>query len=42
MTYWSAASGRQFVVIAAGGNPNFGTRLGDYVIGYALPARARH
>jgi quinoprotein glucose dehydrogenase len=29
--------GRQFVVIAAGGHGSFGTRLGDYVIAYALP-----
>ena len=35
MTY--EAGGRQFVVIAAGGHGSFGTRLGDYVIAYALP-----
>jgi quinoprotein glucose dehydrogenase len=29
--------GRQYVVIAAGGHGSFGTRLGDYVIAYALP-----
>ncbi|CAE6836663.1 glucose/quinate/shikimate family membrane-bound PQQ-dependent dehydrogenase [Paraburkholderia aspalathi] len=31
--------GRQYVVIAAGGHGSFGTKLGDYVIAYALPAR---
>ncbi|MCK9688845.1 glucose/quinate/shikimate family membrane-bound PQQ-dependent dehydrogenase [Scleromatobacter humisilvae] len=35
MTY--EAGGRQFVVIAAGGHGSFGTRLGDYVVAYALP-----
>jgi len=35
MTY--EAGGRQFVVIAAGGHGSFGTRLGDYVMAYALP-----
>ena len=35
MTY--EVGGRQFVVIAAGGHGSFGTRLGDYVIAYALP-----
>ncbi|MFM0289266.1 glucose/quinate/shikimate family membrane-bound PQQ-dependent dehydrogenase [Paraburkholderia megapolitana] len=29
--------GRQYVVIAAGGHGSFGTKLGDYVIAYALP-----
>ena len=38
MTY--EAGGRQFVVIAAGGHGSFGTRLGDYVIAYALPSGA--
>ncbi len=32
-----SASGRQFVVIAAGGNPGLGTKAGDAVIAYALP-----
>lgn len=31
------ASGRQFVVIAAGGHARLGTQLGDYVVAYALP-----
>lgn len=35
MTYeWQ---GRQYVVIAAGGQARVGTRLGDFVIAYALP-----
>lgn len=35
MTYeWE---GRQYVVIAAGGHARAGTKLGDYVIAYALP-----
>ncbi|HZX78632.1 membrane-bound PQQ-dependent dehydrogenase, glucose/quinate/shikimate family [Lysobacter sp.] len=37
MTYRSAASGRQFVVIVAGGHGSLGTKLGDHVIAYALP-----
>ena len=35
MTY--QAGGKQFVVIAAGGNAQVGTALGDYLIAYALP-----
>ncbi|MFL5285749.1 MAG: glucose/quinate/shikimate family membrane-bound PQQ-dependent dehydrogenase [Rhodopila sp.] len=35
MTY--SEGGRQFVVTAAGGHGSFGTKLGDYVIAYALP-----
>ncbi|WP_336971113.1 membrane-bound PQQ-dependent dehydrogenase, glucose/quinate/shikimate family [Sphingobium aromaticiconvertens] len=41
MTFWSAASHRQFVVIAAGGHPGLGTLTGDYVIAYALPKASR-
>lgn len=37
MTYRSTASGRQFVVVVAGGHGSLGTRLGDHVIAYALP-----
>ena len=37
MTYISDQSGRQFVVISAGGHQHLGSRLGDYVIAYALP-----
>jgi quinoprotein glucose dehydrogenase len=32
-----SVDGRQYVVIAAGGHGSFGTKLGDYVIAYALP-----
>ncbi|MGO1079865.1 glucose/quinate/shikimate family membrane-bound PQQ-dependent dehydrogenase [Inquilinus sp. CA228] len=34
MTY--AVDGRQYVVTAAGGHGSFGTKIGDYVIAYAL------
>jgi quinoprotein glucose dehydrogenase len=37
MTY--SVDGRQYVVIAAGGHGSFGTKLGDYVVAYALPNR---
>jgi quinoprotein glucose dehydrogenase len=37
MTYRARASGRQFVVVAAGGHGTLGTKRGDYVIAYALP-----
>lgn len=37
VTYISDQSGKQFVVIAAGGHQHLGSRLGDYVIAYALP-----
>jgi quinoprotein glucose dehydrogenase len=30
--------GRQFVVTVDGGHGSFGTKLGDYVTAYALPA----
>jgi quinoprotein glucose dehydrogenase len=36
MTY-AGASGRQYVVIAAGGHGKLGTRRGDWVVAYALP-----
>lgn len=39
MTYRSARSGRQFVVIAAGGHLMMNTKIGDYIIAYALPKR---
>lgn len=35
MTY--EVNGKQYVVIAAGGHGSFGTKLGDYVVAYALP-----
>lgn len=37
MSYWSNASGRQFVVIAAGGHGSLGTRQGDSIVAFALP-----
>jgi quinoprotein glucose dehydrogenase/quinate dehydrogenase (quinone) len=37
MTYVSPVTGRQYVVIAAGGHPHLGTTPGDHVIAFALP-----
>jgi quinoprotein glucose dehydrogenase len=37
MTYRSAKSGRQFLVVVAGGHGTLGTKPGDAVIAYALP-----
>ena len=37
MTFISPKTGKQYVVIAAGGNFGMMTKLADYVIGYALP-----
>jgi glucose dehydrogenase len=37
MTYYSPASKRQYVVVAAGGHAGMGTQVGDYVIAYRLP-----
>jgi quinoprotein glucose dehydrogenase len=39
MTYLSP-TGRQIVVIAAGGHQGMMTRTGDYIMAYALPAAA--
>lgn len=39
MTYRSSSSGRQFIIVAAGGHGQLRTRRGDYVIAYALPGR---
>jgi quinoprotein glucose dehydrogenase len=39
MSYRSAASSRQFVVVMAGGHRSLGTDLGDAVIAWALPRR---
>jgi len=36
MTY-RARNGKQFVVIAAGGHSALGTKMGDYVVAFALP-----
>lgn len=35
MTY--EVNGKQYVVISAGGHGSFGTKLGDYIVAYALP-----
>lgn len=35
MTY--SANGKQYIVTYAGGHGSFGTKMGDYVIAYALP-----
>jgi quinoprotein glucose dehydrogenase len=40
VSYRSERSGRQFIVIAAGGHSGLGTTSGDAVIAYALPAQA--
>jgi len=37
MTYFLEETGKQYVVIAAGGHARLGTTPGDYVIAYALP-----
>jgi len=37
MTYFLAETGRQYVVIAAGGHGRLGTGNGDYLIAYSLP-----
>jgi quinoprotein glucose dehydrogenase len=38
MTYLSPRSGRQFVVVSAGGHPALRTTRGDYLVAFALPA----
>ncbi len=37
MTYYLEETGKQYVVIAAGGHSRMGTTTGDYLIAYALP-----
>jgi glucose dehydrogenase len=37
MTYVSRRTGRQYVVIAAGGHSGLKTQPGDYLVAYALP-----
>lgn len=37
MTYLSPKSGRQFVIVVAGGHGSTGTKPGDSIIAYALP-----
>jgi quinoprotein glucose dehydrogenase len=39
MTYISGRTGRQYVVVMAGGHGSLGTRLGDSLVAYALPHR---
>jgi quinoprotein glucose dehydrogenase len=39
MTYTPDATGRQYVVISAGGHQALTTDSGDYIIAYALPER---
>lgn len=39
MTYTSRKTGRQYVVIAAGGHMYMGTAKGDYVVAFALPKK---
>jgi len=39
MSYVSSKSGKQYVVIAAGGHQYMRTTIGDYVIAYGLPDR---
>ncbi len=38
LTYWSARSGRQFVLIAAGGHGGLLTKAGDDLLAFALPS----
>ncbi|SFS19319.1 quinoprotein glucose dehydrogenase [Dyella sp. OK004] len=44
MSYVSDKTGRQYVVIMAGGHGSLGTRMGDALVAYALPAEdaAKH
>lgn len=37
MTYQKTEDGKQYVVIVAGGHGKMGTKLGDYVVAFALP-----
>jgi glucose dehydrogenase len=37
MTYRVGGSGKQFVVIAAGGHSMMGTTKGDHVVAFTLP-----
>ncbi|MGN6513906.1 MAG: membrane-bound PQQ-dependent dehydrogenase, glucose/quinate/shikimate family [Lysobacteraceae bacterium] len=40
MTFVSPRSGRQYVVVMAGGHGSLGTKMGDALMAYALPAAA--
>ncbi len=37
MTYAAGRKGKQFLVICAGGHGKLGTKIGDFVVAYALP-----
>jgi quinoprotein glucose dehydrogenase len=37
MTYRLSKSGKQFVVLCAGGHGKLGTKIGDFVVAWALP-----
>jgi hypothetical protein len=37
MTFFLDDTGKQYVVIAAGGHGRMGTTIGDYLVAYALP-----
>jgi quinoprotein glucose dehydrogenase len=39
MTYYLNATGKQYVVIAAGGHPGLGTTPGDFLVAFALEAQ---
>jgi quinoprotein glucose dehydrogenase len=42
MSYLSQRSGRQFIVLAAGGHSGMQSMQGDYIIAYALPRQPPH
>ena len=37
MTYRLTKNGKQFVVLCAGGHEKLGTKIGDFVVAWALP-----
>lgn len=37
MSYYSAKSGRQFILVPASGHPQLQDGEGDYLLAYALP-----
>jgi quinoprotein glucose dehydrogenase len=37
ITYQLSAGGKQYIVICAGGHSRLGTKLGDFVVAFALP-----
>jgi quinoprotein glucose dehydrogenase len=39
VTYWSSASARQFLLIAAAGHPAMHSTPGDFILAFALPKR---